>query len=60
LRGIPAVAYALPGGGHIACVLERELYEFMVDQFNEARVFVPEVATTILGLLDVLLLLRGT
>jgi hypothetical protein len=32
----------------------------MVDQFNEARVFVPEVATTILGLLDVLLLLRST
>jgi hypothetical protein len=37
----------------------RELYEFMVDQFNEARTFVLEAAITILALLDVLLLLRG-
>jgi hypothetical protein len=37
----------------------RELYEFMGDQFNEARTFVLEAAITILALLDVLLLLRG-
>jgi hypothetical protein len=37
----------------------RELYDFMVDQFNEARIFVLEAAITILALLDVLLLLRG-
>jgi len=37
----------------------RELYNFMVDQFNEARMFVLEAAITILALLDVLLLLRG-
>lgn len=38
----------------------RELYEFMVNQFNEARLFVREAAITILALLDVLLLLlRG-
>jgi predicted house-cleaning noncanonical NTP pyrophosphatase (MazG superfamily) len=37
----------------------RELYEFMVDQFNEARAFVLELAIAILALLDVLLLLRG-
>jgi hypothetical protein len=37
----------------------RELYEFMVNQFNEARLFVLEVAITLLCLLDVLLLLRG-
>ena len=37
----------------------RELYEFMVDQFNEGRMFVLEAAITILALLDVLLLLRG-
>jgi hypothetical protein len=36
-----------------------ELYDFMVDQFNEARTFVLEVAVAILALLDVLLLLRG-
>lgn len=36
-----------------------ELYEFMVDQFDEARSFVLEVAITILALLDVILLLRG-
>jgi hypothetical protein len=37
----------------------RELYEFMVNQFNETRLFVLEVAITLLCLLDVLLLLRG-
>jgi len=37
----------------------RELYEFMANQFNEARLFVLEAAITILALLDVLLLLRG-
>jgi len=37
----------------------RELYEFMVNQFNEARMFVLEAAITLLCLLDVLLLLRG-
>jgi hypothetical protein len=37
----------------------RELYEFMVNQFNEARLFVLEVAITLLCLLDVLLLFRG-
>ena len=37
----------------------RELYDFMVDQFNEARIFVLEAAITILALLDVLLLLKG-
>src|SRR5260370_3081664 len=37
----------------------RELYEFMVNQFNEARLFVLEVAITLLCLLDVLLLLSG-
>jgi len=36
-----------------------ELYEFMVNQFNEARLFVLEVAITLLCLLDVLLLFRG-
>jgi hypothetical protein len=36
-----------------------ELYEFMVDQFNEARTFVLEVAIAIACLLDVILLLRG-
>ena len=36
-----------------------ELYQFMVDQFDEARSFVLEVAVTILALLDVILLLRG-
>jgi hypothetical protein len=35
------------------------LYEFMMDQFNETRSFVLEVAVTILALLDVLFLLRG-
>jgi len=37
----------------------RELYEFMVDQFNEARSFVIEVAVAILALLDVIYLIRG-
>ncbi|MGB8323774.1 MAG: hypothetical protein WCE52_12520 [Candidatus Acidiferrum sp.] len=37
----------------------RELYDFMVGQFNEARLFVLEAAITVLCLLDVLLLLRG-
>lgn len=36
-----------------------ELYEFMVDQFNEARTFVLEVAIAIACLLDVILLFRG-
>jgi len=35
------------------------LYEFMVDQFNEARSFVLELGVAILALLDVILLLRG-
>lgn len=37
----------------------RELYQFMMEQFNEARLFVLELAITVLCLLDVLLLLRG-
>jgi len=37
----------------------RELYEFMVDQFNEARSFILEVAIAILALLDVIYLIRG-
>jgi len=36
-----------------------ELYEFMVAQFNERRMFVVEVVVAILVLLDVILLLRG-
>jgi hypothetical protein len=36
-----------------------ELYQFMVDQFNEARTFVLEVAIAIACLLDVILLFRG-
>lgn len=36
-----------------------ELYDFMVDEFNEARSFVLEVAIAILALLDVIFLLRG-
>jgi hypothetical protein len=36
-----------------------ELYDFMVDQFNQARSFVLEVGIAILALLDVILLLRG-
>ena len=36
-----------------------ELYDFMVDQFNEARTFLIEAAIALLCLLDVLLLLRG-
>jgi hypothetical protein len=36
-----------------------ELYEFMVAQFNERRMFVVEVVVAVLVLLDVILLLRG-
>jgi hypothetical protein len=36
-----------------------ELYEFMVAQFNERRMFVLEVVVAILVFLDVVLLLRG-
>jgi hypothetical protein len=36
-----------------------ELYDFMVEEFNEARSFVLEVAVAILALLDVIFLLRG-
>ena len=36
-----------------------ELYDFMTDQFNEARSFVIELGIAILALLDVILLLRG-
>jgi uncharacterized Rmd1/YagE family protein len=35
-----------------------ELYDVMVDQFNEARSFIVEFAIAILALLDVILLLR--
>jgi hypothetical protein len=35
-----------------------ELYDFMVDQFNEARTFVLEVGIAILALLDVVLLFK--
>jgi hypothetical protein len=38
----------------------RELYDFMVAQFNETRLFLLEAAITVLCLLDVLLLLRGS
>jgi hypothetical protein len=37
----------------------RELYDFMMSQFNETRLFLLEAAITVLCLLDVLLLLRG-
>ena len=37
----------------------RELYDFMMAQFNETRLFLLEAAITILCFLDVLLLLRG-
>lgn len=36
-----------------------ELYDFMSDQFNEARSFVVELGIAILALLDVILLLKG-
>ena len=36
-----------------------ELYEFMVTEFNERRMFVLEVVVAVLVLLDVILLLRG-
>jgi hypothetical protein len=35
------------------------LYEFMMDQFNETRSFVLELAIAVLAVLDVLFLLRG-
>jgi hypothetical protein len=35
-----------------------DLYDFMVDQFNEARSFVLEVGVAILAVLDIILLLR--
>jgi hypothetical protein len=35
------------------------LYDFMVAQFNERRMFVVEVVVAVLVLLDVILLLRG-
>jgi hypothetical protein len=38
----------------------RELYDFMVSQFNETRLFILEAAITVLCLLDVLLLFRGS
>jgi len=37
----------------------RELYDFMMAQFNEARLFLLEAAITILCLLDVIALFRG-
>ena len=37
-----------------------ELYDFMVSQFNERRMFALEVVVAILVLLDVILLLRGS
>jgi hypothetical protein len=36
-----------------------ELYEFMIDQFEDARSFVLEALIALLALLDVILLLRG-
>jgi hypothetical protein len=36
-----------------------DLYDFMVDQFNESRSFVLEVAVAILAVLDVIFLFRG-
>ena len=36
-----------------------ELYDFMMDQFNEARSFVLEVAIVVLFTLDIILLLSG-
>lgn len=36
-----------------------QLYEFMADQFNEARSFIIELGVAILVLIDVILLLRG-
>lgn len=36
-----------------------ELYDSMVDQFNEARSFIIEVAIAVLAMVDVILLLRG-
>ena len=36
-----------------------DLYDFMVDQFNEARSFVLEVCVAILAVLDVIFLFRG-
>jgi uncharacterized Rmd1/YagE family protein len=36
-----------------------DLYDFMVDQFNESRSFVLEVVVAILAVLDAIFLLRG-
>ena len=36
-----------------------ELYDSMIDRFNEARSFVLEVAVAILAVLDIILLLKG-
>ncbi len=36
-----------------------DLYDFMVDQFNESRSFVLELGVAVLAVLDVILLLRG-
>jgi hypothetical protein len=36
-----------------------DLYDFMIDQFNESRAFVLELGVAILAVLDVILLLRG-
>jgi uncharacterized Rmd1/YagE family protein len=36
-----------------------ELYEFMVAQFNDRRMFALEVVVAVLVLLDVILLLKG-
>jgi hypothetical protein len=36
-----------------------DLYNYMIDQFNESRSFVLEVGVAILALIDVLLLFRG-
>ena len=36
-----------------------DLYDFMIDQFNESRSFIHEVVVTILAVLDVIFLLRG-
>ena len=36
-----------------------ELYDFMIDQFNEARSFVIEAIIAVLALMDIILLFRG-
>ena len=35
-----------------------DLYDFMIDQFNEARSFVLEIGVAILAIIDVILLFR--